>query len=220
VASRSGSFDDITSTGTGTRSFQSDDPALASLWGEDPFEFIVVNETFWMLNPLAEPPNWAGFDLLELGKATGGDPLGSVDADGYLSLIAGATTEVVDVREGSAGASTWVLLARADDLVPLVAAGGPAARLVELGAADNGLIVELRLEQDPDGFISSVSGSMNEWWANALSLMAEVDGTPGGDTMQLDLRLERFESALQPRPPCADPSAGVDSGLAVLVCDE
>lgn len=217
--SATGSFDDTTLGGIGTRSFHSDDPAIAANWGENPFEFVVVDNILWMLNPLGDPPAWAGFDLVEFGNAAGGNPLASVDVDGYLGVIAEATTEVVDAVERPGGGTTWIVSVRADDLLPVVSAGGAASRLAEMGAADSGLTAQLQLEANQDGHIVSITGDLDEWWSNAVSLLPGAKEAPNSDyTLRLDLKLSQFEVPLNPEPPCDDPSQSLQEGQTVYIC--
>lgn len=219
VAHRTGSFDDSTFAGVGTRSFGTDDEALAELWGEEPFEFIVTDEVLWMYNPLAEPPEWAGFDLFEFAQFAGGDPLGSVDVDGYLSVIVGAATEIVEVLGDAGSGRTWVVRVRSDELVPLVAAAGPASRLVETGAAESGIMAELQIQQSPEGYVAAIRGDLSTWWTNALMTVDDLQGLVGDETMEMDLQLEPFAPALQPDAPCLDPASEIDEGLTVLSCE-
>lgn len=214
-----GSFDDTTFAGVGTRSFSSEDPAIAANLGDDPFEFIVVDNIFWMLNPLGDPPAWAGFDLVEFGNAAGGSPLASVDVDGYLGVIAASTTEVVDAVERPGGGTTWIVSVRADDLLPVVSAGGAASRLAEMGAADSGLTAQLQLEANQDGHVVSITGDLDEWWSNAVSLLPGAKVAPSSDyTLHLDLELSQFEDPLNPEPPCDDPSQRLEEGQTIYVC--
>ncbi len=219
VARRTGSFDDETFAGVGTRSFITDDESLAALWGEEAFEFVVTDQTLWAKNPLAVPPEWAGFDLAEIGKIAGGNPLGSVDVDAYLSLILDASTQVIHVTEDLGAGRIWTIGVRSDDLVHLVAAAGPASRLTEVGAAESNLTTELQIQVSHEGRITGIRGQLNDWWTNALKRLGNVPpGLVLDETLLMDLQLVPFEQALQPEPPCQNPSSDVEDGLDVLIC--
>ncbi len=219
VARRTGSFDDETFAGVGTRSFITDDESLAALWGEEAFEFVVTDQTLWAKNPLAVPPEWAGFDLAEIGKIAGGNPLGSVDVDAYLSLILDASTQVIHVTEDLGAGRIWTIGVRSDDLVHLVAAAGPASRLTEVGAAESNLTTELQIQVSHEGRITGIRGQLNDWWTNALKSLGNVPpGLVLDETLLMDLQLVPFEQALQPEPPCQNPSSDVEDGLDVLIC--
>lgn len=216
LARRTGSFDDDSFSGVGTRSFETSEAQLRELWGDEPFEFRFIGETFWMYNPLSDPPGWGGFDVVEFAEFAGGDPLGSVDGDAYLGLLVSATVEVLDVEQQADGSMNWLLRVRADDLVPMVAAGGPASRLIGLGAADSGLEVSVELVQAPEGYFSGFRFDMSEWWANALSLAGPSEGD---ESMTVEFRLDPFDVPLSLEAPCESPATRIDDdGLTVLVC--
>lgn len=216
LARRTGSFDDDSFSGVGTRSFETGDAQLQELTGVEPAEFRFIGETFWMYNPLSEPPGWAGFDVLELAEFAGGDPLGSVDGDAHLGILFSATVEVLQIEQQTDGSINWLLRVRADELVPIVAAAGPASRMMGLGAADSGLEVSVELVQAAEGYFSGFRFDMSEWWTNAVSLAGLSEGD---ESMTVEFRLDPFETPLSLDPPCESPETQPDDdGLTVLVC--
>ncbi len=216
VSVRSGSFDDDSLTGFGRRSFETGDEELRERLGERPFEFRFVDLTFWFLNALAEPPRWSGIDADDLFDVFGGDPLPSIDGDLLFAVAVNAATDVVDVRQQPDGGRTWVLDASADGLLELVSAGGPAARLMDAGAADSGLSVRIELEESADGHFVRLRADMSEWWTRAVNLVAPTDGT---QSMDVDFRLMAFDAPLNVERPCDDPTPTVtDDGVQGLVC--
>jgi hypothetical protein len=232
VVKRTGQFDDLDFVGVGTRSFETEQPDLRELWGEDPFEFRFLDDVLWMLNPLGEPPSWSGFDWLEFGDFAGGNPLGSIDGDLYLWLIESATTAVLSASPQSDGSEIWTIELRADDLVPLVAAGGPAENLLELGAGESGLRVTGQLTVVSDRLVSALSVSLNDWWSRAQRLYAE--SLPTGslsreleleyfredEHMQLEFRVESFDAPLAVTAPCEDATTRREGGLSVMFCND
>ncbi len=213
---RSGRFDDDTFSGTGTRVFETSDAELRDLWGGEPFEFRFLDQTLWLYNPISEPPSWGGFDFYEFAEASGGNPLSTVDGDAYVDLIVAATTDVFGVESRADGGRTWSLHVAADDLVPVAVAGGPASRLVDLGAAETGFIAAAELEENAEGHLTRVWIDLSEWWSNAIEL---AGGGGDEESMIVELRLEPFDQPLLVEAPCATPSETVDSGLTMLVCD-
>ena len=216
VSRRSGSFDDDTFSGTGTRSFETDDQAISEAVGTEPFRFIVTDSVLWLFNPIDETPSWFGFDLVEFGEQAGGDPLSSVDVDYSLQLIFESTNRVTQMEELESGEQVWILEVRADELVPLLLAGGPASRLTEMGAADSGLLVEVQMNLDVDGYITRLSGEMDQWWTNAIVVGGLGNGA---QAMSFQIRLEQFSESLHPQPPCTEPRTEDDeAGNETLVC--
>lgn len=118
------------------------------------------------------------------------------------------------------GGAEWIVLVRADELVGVVSAAGPAARLIESGATKSGLIAELRFQESPGGFVTDVSFDLDAWWTNAIRIV--VPGTAAGSqSMDVVLRLQTFEERLMPEAPCAKPVPELDDdGVTVLKCPE
>ena len=145
VARQTGSFDDNTLSGIGTRQFESEDSTISELLGVEAFEFRFIDRTVWIYNPLEDPPTWNGFDAFEFAEFSGAGPSNSMDSDSFLTLLVAATSEVVDVVAEDDGTNKWTLRVRADALLPIVATGGPASRMAQAGAGDSGLEAEIAL---------------------------------------------------------------------------
>ncbi len=212
VSTRTGSFDDDTFSGVGTWALESDDPAVAEGFPPAAIEYRVVDEMYWYWTPYGEPPVWTGYGIVEFAETSGGNPLGSVDGDGYLDLLVSSAVEVLDVEENADGSATWKLSARADDLVPIIASGGAAGRLIEAGAGESGILVEIELDQDTDGFVSGFRITLDEWWRNAVATIAV--GSTRDLSMTLDFSIESFDDPLNIDSPCDNPSRNAeDSAL-------
>jgi len=217
IARRTGQFDDDTLTGVGTRWFETDDPILKELF-ELSSEIRIVGQVVWFKVSDGVDEDWGGFDLAEYSQYLGGDVSGSVDGDLILGAIVSAATEVVSIETGGDGATEWVVLVRADDLVEVVAAAGPAARLISAGAGSSEIIEEARIKQNADGHVTAVSINLDEWWTNALGVV-DPDLESSGATMDVFLTLTQFEEPLHPVPPCDNPVPEIDGdGLTVLKC--
>ncbi len=218
VARRTGSFDDETFRGVGTRSFHTDDPGLADVFGAEPFEFRFIGETLWMYNPVSDPAAWGGFDVFEFAEHAGGNPLGSMDGDLIVEQVAAATTEVLGVDKQADGSAVWLLTVRADDLVPVVAAAGPASRLIDAGAGQSGLVVELQMYQSSDGHFEGFTAQLDDWWSRALAL--GIDSAESDQSMSVEFRSEVFSAPLVPEPPCTNTVTTIDdTGHSALICD-
>jgi hypothetical protein len=217
-----GSYDEENQTGVGTRSYSSEDAAVAAAFPSEPFEYRLLSPIFWVYVASGQPPRWQGSDLTTADEGATGDILGTVDGDGYLLLVADATTEVVEVRDAADGGAVWVLMVRADELIWMATAAGPAQQMLSLGIGESGLLTELELEVGPTGVITGFRTNMDEWWANAVTIMGNEDQADGA-RMDIVFRGETFSGALQPEPPCADPVAEVDEvdgqPRATLVCE-
>ncbi len=218
VARRTGGFDDETFSGAGTRSFHTDDPVLADVVGAEPFEFRFIGETLWMYNPLSDPAAWRGFDVFEFAELAGGNPLGSVDGDLFVGQVAAATTEVLGVDKQTDGSAVWLLTVRADDLVPVVAAAGPASRLIDAGAGQSGLVVELQMYQSSEGHFEGFTAQLDDWWSRAIAL--GIDSAESDQSMSVEFRSEVFSAPLVPEPPCTNTVTTIDdTGFSALICD-
>lgn len=211
-----GSFDDDTFSGIGSRVFEETGTQANDELEGRAFEFRLVDETFWFYTPLGGAPGWAGFDLVDYAEFAGGSPLGTMDGDLGLEVLLEATIAIQEVRDTDAG-SEWILVVRADDLAPLVSGGGAAARLAGRGATDSGLNAKVRLSESTDGYISGWEADLSEWWTNALSLVDEVPGGKYGMNVEFDFEI--FDDSLVAEAPCSDPTEGTEDGIAALLCD-
>ena len=217
-ATTTGTFDDDTRTGQGTRVITSDDPAMHQVGFDDPFEFRVLTDTMWMYNPLGEPPRWAGFDI-EQFEATGSSVYATVDGDLLLITFALAASDIVEVVQLPSGRSSWTIRMRADDLVTVLASsGGAAGRLVGAGADKTGILVDASLTEDEDGYVSGLTGSFDAWWTTAIGLA--MGSTPDEQTLSLAFNIGPADEPPQPVPPCESPVARQDQGLDVLICPD
>lgn len=216
VARRTGSFDDETFGGIGTRSFESDSAGLESTT-ELSFEFRLVGDVFWNKVTDGIDEDWGGFDLAEYSKLLGGDATGSVDGDVLLAAMVTAAEEVVEYTVWDDGVAEWVVLVRADELVNVVTAAGPASRLIDAGAGSSGIISEMNVLQSPEGYITAVSIDLDEWWTFALGLV-DVGFETGDQTMRAEFLMYTFEDPLYPEAPCDDPVATLDDGLTLWKC--
>lgn len=219
VARRTGSFDDDTLSGIGTRSFESADRTLAEVL-ELSFEIRIVDDLFWMKVTDGTDEDWGGFDLDEFATFTGGDPSASVDGDLMLLEIVAAAEEIVDHQMLPDGGAEWSVTVRADELIDVVTAGGPAARLTEAGAASSGIYADLVLTESQDGFVTAASIDLDEWWTNALSL-TETGLPTGLESMNARFTMQQFDEQLTPEAPCQQPTPTQDDdGATIFRCTE
>jgi hypothetical protein len=136
-------------------------------------------------------------------------------------LISDSVVEVLEQRSIGRSGTIWTVKVRADDLLPLVTAAGPAARLTEIGAANSGALADLEVEVHESGFIRFISGDLDEWWTNAMSLLPlpTIDDSSADQQMSLRMTLRQPTGEVRREAPCQDPVSAVEDGLTVLSCD-
>jgi hypothetical protein len=205
ITTRHGRFDDETEEGDGTFAVGVDDPEIAEQLGYDfdPFQYRLVDGVYWNLNTVVDPPVWFGGRLEDLEELAGGDPTLGMDGDLFLLLIAGSITEVLDRSDTPSGGTSWVVRSTADDLAPLVMAGGALSRVMEAVPEDTGIEVDVTLVVDAEGMVTGFEVEMDEWWTTVVSKV--IDAGLGDLSMSATFGLGGFDEPVTVATPCADP---------------
>ncbi len=219
TTSRTGSFDDSTLTGRGTLRFAAESDEIARLLGEGEFEFRLVDDTYWLFNPIAEPSGWVGFDVFEYASAVGGDPTLSMDGDLFILVVGDALIEVVERELLSDGSVSWTVRIRADDLLPLVTTGGVQQRLSAAGFEGSTQIDSIAVVTvDPEDMVIAVDMDLDEWWDQVMATV--LPEGPIDATMRVEFTLGMFDQSVEVLDPCPDPvefsNPGAPDGLT---CD-
>lgn len=216
---RSGSFDDLEGVGTGTQVFLGQSGALTDLPGYtgEELEYRLVGGTYWLLNPLAEPPTWVGYDLAEFDQLTAGDPTVSINGDLYLLAVGDAVTSVTDVVVFDDGSEGWTVRVTADKLLPLVVTAGVQQRLAADGLEPTDLEANVSLAVDPEGMVVGLIADLNEWWQAVIDQTNDAGDGPVG--MILQFQIGDFDAAVETDSPCVDPEEFVEPNApTALIC--
>lgn len=228
VTTRTGSFDDETFFGVGTLTNFSEDPSIEGFSG-DIFEFRLVDETLWFLNPLAQPPQWSGFDINDFAEMAGAqgpeELLANVDADSYLGGLFDYSM-VIDSIEPHPQGTSWNVVVDASALVPMTSGAAALGRLTEAGALNSELTSKVEILQSEDGDITGFNADMNDWWLETLTAQLELEGLDASTlledeqtTMTIQFLMEPFEQSLVVTAPCIEPELAVDGDLTAEICD-
>ncbi|MDH3299919.1 MAG: hypothetical protein OES24_05380 [Acidimicrobiia bacterium] len=216
---RTGSFDDQEAAGTGTQVFIGELGALNDLPGYagEELEYRLVDGTYWLLNPLSDPPSWVGYDLADFAQLTAGDPTVSINGDLYLATVGQAITSITDMVEFDDGSEGWAVRVTADDLLPLVVTAGVQQRLVADGLEPTDLEADVSLAVDPDGMVVGLIADLNEWWQAVIDQTDVSGNAPVG--MVLQFQIGDFDVTVEADTPCADPEEFVEPDApTALIC--
>ncbi len=202
---RTGSFDDQNGVGTGTQVFIGQMGAFTDLPGYagEELEYRLVQGTYWLLNPLSNPPTWVGYDLAEFDQLTEGDPTVSINGDLYLVTVGDAVTSVTDVVVFDDGSEGWTVRVTADALLPLVVTAGAQRRLAAGGLEPTDLEADVSLAVDPDGMVIGLIADLNEWWQAVIDQTSETSDASVG--MVLQFQIGDFDASVETDTPCVDP---------------
>jgi hypothetical protein len=212
VTRRTGRFDDETGDGDGTFGVTVEDPQIAAQLGYDfdPFQYRLIDDTYWNLNTVVDPHVWFGASREAFEQEAQGDLTLGVDGDLFLVLIGESMVKVIDREDTPVGGETWVVSASADDLAPLVLAGGALNRVMEAVPEDTGIVVHVTLEVDAEGMVTGFEMEMDEWWTTVVSEAVEAD--LGELSLSARFRLGSFDEPVVVQPPCEDPTPVAEPG--------
>lgn len=209
---RNGRFDDSLWQGDGTMRFESANPELSQLvGGEGVFEFRIVDDTFWFLNPVAEPPGWLGHDVFEYLDATNADPTVNVDGDGFLFVVSDAIRRVTDRIPSTDGSEIWLVEVAIDAMAPTLTTGGVQRRLAAAGFDSTGLVTTAEIIVDANGMVVGLEASTDEWWQQAVMTM--LPDAPADGEMRVSFALEASDEAVEVVSPCDQPDAVTEPGF-------
>jgi hypothetical protein len=203
---RTGAFDDELLIGRGTLRFESASDEIAEVVGAGAFEFRLIDDTYWLLNALGEPPAWIGYDLFEFAGAAGGDPTLPMDGDLFILVVADAVIDVAGFLQGADRSETWSVIIRADDLLPLVATTGVQRRLLAAGFESTDLTAAAEIVVDPNGMVTGFESELDEWWQQVTATVLPVPPELRESvTMRVRFELGDFDSLFEVAVPCANP---------------
>lgn len=217
---RTGAFDDGLQIGSGTQQFLGRTGAFADLPGYagEEIEHRLVDGTYWLLNPVSDPPSWIGYDVAAFADLGQSDPAVSVDGDIYLRTLGDALTSVTDVVEFDDGSQGWTVRAVADELLPLVVTGGVQNQLGAAGLQPTDLEATVSLAVDPDGMVVGFIADLNEWWQAVIDQTAGASDAPAG--MVFQFQIGDFDAAVDVDTPCATPEEVVEPDTPpALICE-
>lgn len=218
LTTRTGAFDDHLSIGQGSMLFESDSVEIAEQLGGELFEFRLIDDTYWFLNPLTDPPGWAGFNVVEFADAMGGDPTVSMDGDLYILAIADAIVDVTGYEQRADDSERWLVMVMADDLLPLMTTGGAQQRLLAGGFDSTGMATEAEILVDANGMVTGFYAELDEWWQQVVTSL--VPEPASAVTMYTRLKLGDFDSPVAVEVPCTNPSELTEPGFPDgLTCD-
>jgi len=218
VVSDSGSFDDHTFTGIGTGTFTTELEDFRDASYDQPYEFVLVDDIWWFSDPSVDPTGWMGVDIFEYMNAGQFDPFKSMDGDSYLDDILRRATGLTEVTDNPDGSTTWTVQVSADELAYVFITVAPF-ELVDLTfTMDSNIITEVTVEEHRDGYISAMSGDLDEWLDHALSTLGGYDDLVGESTFSFELGMEPFDTPITTEPPCTDPAPTVIDGFDLFVC--
>jgi len=216
---RSGSFNADQQIGTGTQQFLGGAGAPADLPGYagEEIEHRVIDDTYWLLDPVSDPPSWLGYDLVTFAELTEDSPILAVDGDLYLQTVSDAITSATDVVAFDDGSEGWTVQLVADDLLPLVVSTGVRQRLTAAGLQPTGIEATASIAVDPDGMVIGLIAELDEWWQAVVAQTIGETDSPAG--MVLQFQLGEFDSVVEVTAPCANPEEIAEPGEApALVC--
>ena len=217
---RTGSFDDGIRVGTGTQQFLGQTSAAADFPGYagEEIEHRVVDGTYWLLNPVSDPPTWIGYELTALNELSAGDPTAAVDGDVYLRTVRDALTSVTDVVEFDDGSQGWAVQATADDLLPLVVTAGVQERLDGAGLEPTDLETTISLAVDPEGMVIGFIAELNEWWQAVIEQTVGATDSPAG--MVFQFQMSDFDATVEVESPCSNPEELLEPDAPpALICE-
>lgn len=198
---RTGAFDDELDIGSGSLRFEAESNEIGDALGATTFDFRFVEGTFWLFNPLGDPPAWAGYGAADFLLAAEGDPLLSINGDLFLRGLEGAILEATDHSVRADNSETWSVTLSADDFFPLVTTGGLQNRLASAGLDSTGISAPATIRINADGMVTSVQVGLNEWWTEATKvLLPEVRVA---STMSAEFELGEFDKPIHVESPCA-----------------
>lgn len=216
---RTGSFDDGQQQGTGTQQFLAE-PGLATdlpAAGES-FEHRVVDGTYWLSNPVSNPPSWVGYGLEAFSELAQGDPGLAVDGDLYLRTVGASVASINEVVVFDDGSEGWTVQVSADELLPLVVSAGVQQRLATAGLQPTDLESTVTLAVDPDGMVVGLIAELDEWWQAVIDQTIGSSEAPAG--MVFQFQIGDFDSAVEVDTPCSDPEEVLEPDAPpALVCE-
>lgn len=218
LTTRTGAFDDRLLIGHGSVRFETESFELAEQLGAGLFEFRLIDDTYWFLNPLADPPGWGGFNVVEFADAVGGDPTVSMDGDLFILTVADAIIDVTGYELRADGSERWLVMVKADNLLPLVITGGVHQRLLAGGFDSTGITTEAEILVDANGMVTGFYAVLDEWWQQVVTWL--VPDPASTVTMHARFKLGDFDSPVEVAIPCTNPSELKEPGFPDgLTCD-
>lgn len=202
---RTGAFDDELRSGTGTQQFlgQTSDTADLPGYAGEELEYRLVDSTYWLLNPVSDPPAWIGYELTAFTELSAVDPTLAVDGDLYLRTVRDALTSVTDVVEFDDGSQGWAVQAAADDLLALVVTAGVQERLRAAGLEPTNLETTISLAVDPEGMVIGFIADLDEWWQAVIDQTVGATDSPAG--MIFQFQISDFDATVEVETPCSAP---------------
>jgi hypothetical protein len=218
TTTRTGAFDDDLLMGQGSLRFAAESVEVAELLGAGLFEYRLINDTYWFLNPLADPPSWGGYDVIEFANTVDGDPTLSMDGDLYILVVADAIIELTGYEQDADGSERWSVMIRADDLLPLVTTGGVQQRLLAGGFGSTGIAAAAEIFVDANGMVTGFETELDEWWQQAVTSLIPEPALEV--TMRVRFELSDFDAPIEVVTPCSNPTEFKEPGfLDGLICD-
>lgn len=200
---RFGTFDDLTWTGAGGFSIESDNAELTEELGGLTVEFRVVDQVIWTKTDGSSPQTWTGMDRDDFFTVSGSDAHMSVDGDIFLLAFAEAAIRVNDHLEDGLGSEVWHVEVTVDDLLSILLLGGPGERIAEAGFEGTDMTAPISFVTDTDGMVVAVRGTLDSWWQEVVAQTNMFEATSAG--MTFELKLSDFDLE-QPavESPCVD----------------
>ena len=218
LVTSTGTYNDLSYSGHGSTVIHTETSGYTPHTNGFEYEVRLVDDIYWIAEPDGDSVYWLGLDVYDYVGAAGFDALRSIDGDYYIGTFLGSTASIVNRSESNAGLETWTLLVYADPLAFSLLDAFPRDLLDFMYDSDSEMLTEITVEVHPDGYVSHISGNLDEWLAYARYQIGYDDQPTDQVTLEFELSFSPEESVLEIVPPCTDPESAVQDGFDTLNC--